>query len=205
MLDLLKREIIKLKYPKLQGFDKTNYVDIGAYLYGAGKIFLCRNASILKGAMLYGESDEEVAIRLAENVQVREYTYLHAYGGHIFLGKNSSVAPYSLIYGNGGVNIGDNCMIANHCSIVAFNHNFSDNDSLMIDQGLSAKGIVIGDDVWIGAHVTILDGVKVGNGVILGAGSVVTKNIEDYAIAMGTPAKVVKFRRKKDILKENVR
>ncbi len=195
MLALLKREIIRFKYPKLRGLDASTYIDLGAHLYGTAKIVLHKNASILKGAMVYGESEREIAIELSENVQLREYTYLHAYGGYIYLGKNSSVGPYSLIYGNGGITIGDNCMIANHCSIVAFNHNFEKVDQPMIVQGMSTKGIVIGNDVWIGAHVSILDGVKVGNGVILAAGSVVTKDIEDYAIAMGAPARVVRLRK----------
>ena len=145
--------------------------------------------------MLYGESDKDVAIRLGKNVQLREYTYLHAYGGSIVIGENSSIGPYSLIYGNGGVEIGEHVLIANHCSIVAFNHTFTTISKNMSEQGLNYKGIKICDDVWMGAHVSVLDGVKIGKGVIIGAGAVVTRDIEDYAIAVGSPAKIIKYRK----------
>ena len=194
MIQLIKSKIIQFKYPKLQGYNQTNFIDLGAHIFSSDKVMLSENASILKGAMLYGESDQEIGIQLGKDVQLREYTYIHAYGGFINFGNGSSIGPYSLIYGNGGVDIGENVLIANHCSIVAFNHKFEKTDIPMAEQGMSTLGIKIGNDVWIGAHANVLDGVKIGNGVIVGAGAVVTKDVEDRAIVVGSPAKTVKIR-----------
>jgi acetyltransferase-like isoleucine patch superfamily enzyme len=194
MIQQIKRKIIQFKYSKLQGYDQTNFIDLGAHIFSSEKVVLSKNASVLKGAMLYGESEQEVGIKLGENVQIREYAYIHAYGGFISFGNGSSIGPYSLIYGNGGVEIGENVLIANHCSIVAFNHKFEKVEVPMADQGMSTLGIKIGNDVWIGAHANILDGVIIGDGAIIGAGSVVTKDVEDRAIVVGSPAKTVKIR-----------
>ena len=87
-------------------------------------------------------------------------------------------------------------MIGPRCIIYTRNHAFERTDIPMFRQGMSeTKPVVINDDVWIGARVTILPGVTVGKGAIIGAGSVVTKNIPEYAIVGGISAKVIKFRR----------
>ena len=78
------------------------------------------------------------------------------------------------------------------------NHAFDRIDIPMCEQGyLPEKTIVISDDVWIGGHVIILPGVHIGNGAIVGAGAVVTKDVPQYAIVGGNPAKVIKYRRSK--------
>ena len=74
------------------------------------------------------------------------------------------------------------------------NHIFTDKSKPIWQQGETAQGIKIGNDVWIGTNVKILDGVKIGDGSIIGAGSVVTKDIPPYSIAFGSPAKVKKQR-----------
>jgi len=71
------------------------------------------------------------------------------------------------------------------------NHNFRDSTRLIREQGVTYKGIVIEDDVWIGSKATIVDGVTIGQGAVIGAGSVVTKSIPAYAIAVGVPARVI--------------
>lgn len=75
-------------------------------------------------------------------------------------------------------------------------HNTARTDIPMNQQGhLEKKEVVIGDDVWIGRRVIILPGIKIGNGVIIGAGAVVTKDVPDYAVVAGVPAKVIKYRK----------
>jgi hypothetical protein len=84
--------------------------------------------------------------------------------------------------------------IGAYSCLVGFNHGFSDLTRPVWQQGCTSEGIVLGDDVWIGAHVTILDGVRVGNHTILAAGAVVTKDVPDYAIVGGNPARVLRMR-----------
>jgi len=93
------------------------------------------------------------------------------------------------------VEIGSNVMMGPQCYIYTRNHKHNKTDVPMIEQGYEEeKHVIIGNDVWIGSRVTILPGIHIGNGVIIGASSVVTHDIPDYVIAAGNPAKIVKKR-----------
>jgi maltose O-acetyltransferase len=108
-------------------------------------------------------------------------------GNYSGLGINSTVQS--------GVTIKDYVMMGPNVSIYTKNHK-TDLDKPMIFQGFDKEeAVVIGNDVWIGANVIILPGVKIGDGAIIGAGSVVTKDVEEYSIVAGNPAKVVKRRK----------
>lgn len=120
---------------------------------------------------------------------------LRAYGGIIDIGSNCSVNAYSvLIGGEQGLVIGDGVRIAPHASIVASNHVVEDVSKYMHLQGISSKGIIIENDVWIGAGAKILDGVVVSKGTIVAAGAVVTKSTLRYSIVAGVPARVISLR-----------
>lgn len=110
------------------------------------------------------------------------------------VGNNSGIGINAKLHGT--VIIGDNVMMGPECIIYTSNHEFSRTDIPMNQQGFrKEKPVEIGNDVWIGGRVIILPGVKIGNGCIVGAGAVVTKNIPDYAIVGGNPAKILKYRR----------
>ncbi len=98
------------------------------------------------------------------------------------------------VYGQGGVKIGNYVRITAHTIIVAPQHIFKRRDIPICEQGIESKGIIIEDDVWIGAHCTILDGVKIGKGAIIAAGAVVTKDVAPYSTVGGVPAKLIKVR-----------
>lgn len=109
------------------------------------------------------------------------------------LGDNSGVGIDCVI--GGEVIIGKDVMMGPECVIISRNHKFSDIEIPMRLQGYVEKGpCVIGNDVWIGRRVMIMPGVKIGNGVVIAAGAVVTKDIPDYAIVGGVPAKIMKMR-----------
>lgn len=109
------------------------------------------------------------------------------------IGEKSGIGAYSKI--SGPVIIGKYVNMGPECIIYTSNHRHDRTDITMQQQGLTEPKLVeIGDDVWIGARVIILPGVKIGNGCIIGAGAVVTHNIPDYTIACGVPARVVKKR-----------
>lgn len=124
----------------------------------------------------------------------------------LYINKNATISPTLVIGNNSGIGansiigrgttIGDNVMMGPECYIYTRNHAFSRTDIPMREQGMQDfKPVTIGNDVWIGARVTILPGVKIGNGCIIGAGSVVTKNLPDFAIGGGNPARVLKYRK----------
>jgi acetyltransferase-like isoleucine patch superfamily enzyme len=112
--------------------------------------------------------------------------------GFIHIGSNSTVGQGSLLYGNGGLTIGNNVMIAGQCAIIASSHNYDNADIPMIRQGYTAKGITIYDNVWIGAGARILDGVTVGEGSIVGANAVVNSTVAPGDRVGGIPARSLK-------------
>lgn len=137
-------------------------------------------------------------IVLKEGVGVADHAIIHTYGGNIEIGKYCSIQMYCMLYGHGGLTIGNYVSIAAQTIIIPANHNFDRLDELICMQGETAKGITIGDDVWIGAGCKILDGVTIGTGSVIGAGSVVTRSIPEYSVAVGMPARVIRKRGEKE-------
>ncbi len=133
-------------------------------------------------------------IEIGEGSIIREGAFLQSYGGQIRVGKNCTINPYCLIQGNGGVQIGDNSLIASHVCMYSANHVFSDSKKLIRQQGETQRGITIGADVWIGGGAIILDGVTVGDGAVIAAGAVVKHDVAAGAVVAGVPARMISQR-----------
>lgn len=130
-------------------------------------------------------------VNIGKAVQICNGVIIDAQDGKVEIGESSAIGPYVVIYGQGGVKIGEYCSIATHSTIVASNHVFKDRTKYIRLQGVTQQGIVIEDDVWIAANCVILDGVTVGIGSIIAAGAVVTKDVLAYSIVGGIPAKII--------------
>lgn len=116
-----------------------------------------------------------------------------AFSSRVTLGDGSGIGVRASI--SGAVEIGDYVMMGPDCVIYSRNHAFDRTDIPMMQQGYQPeKPVVIGNDVWIGGHVILLPGVHIGDGAVIGAGAVVAKSIPPYAVAVGNPARVVKYR-----------
>jgi acetyltransferase-like isoleucine patch superfamily enzyme len=109
---------------------------------------------------------------------------------------NVFVNEFTIIDSNLHVKIGNNTMIGPHCLIIDSNHVFEDEKKQIYEQGCIYTPTCIGDDCWIGAHVVVLPGVTIGNHVVVAANSTVTKDIPDYAVIAGTPARIIRYRKK---------
>lgn len=131
------------------------------------------------------------SIQVGAHARLAEGVLLTPWGGSIVLAENVSVGPYSVLCGQGGLTVGRDTMIAGHTYIIPGNHGFADRDRTIFSQPSTHLGITIGEDVWIGCGVRILDGVTIGRGCVIAAGAVVTRSLPDYAIAVGVPARVV--------------
>ena len=124
------------------------------------------------------------------NVNIRNNAFFHR---DLKIGDNSSLGINCIIYE--GVTIGNNVMMAPEVFIYTRSHKFDRTDIPMKEQGVSSlKPVIIGNDVWIGSRVTILPGVNIGDGAVIGASSVVVKDVEPYTVVAGNPAKIIKRR-----------
>jgi acetyltransferase-like isoleucine patch superfamily enzyme len=133
-------------------------------------------------------------IIIKQQCELSQGIVLKAYGGEIKIGKNTFLGEYVTIYGHGGVEIGENTLIAMHSCIISSNHTITNRDTLIRSQPDILLPVKIGNDVWIGAGVKILGGVTVSDGCIIGAGAVVSKSLPPYSIAVGVPAQITGYR-----------
>jgi acetyltransferase-like isoleucine patch superfamily enzyme len=123
----------------------------------------------------------------------RVYIGGHAYvTGDLEAGADSTINPFAVVRGR--ITLGAAVRIGAYSSLLAFNHGFAP-DQPVFKQPHTSKGIAVGDDVWIGSNATVLDGVTIGAHAVVGAGAVVTKDIPDWGVAVGNPARVVRDRR----------
>jgi acetyltransferase-like isoleucine patch superfamily enzyme len=116
--------------------------------------------------------------------------------GVVVIGADCAINSGTVIYTGNGVRIGDSVAIAANCTLAPTNHAFGDRDRLIREQGFapSRGGIVIEEDVWIGANCVLLDGVVIGRGTVVAAGSVVRGVLEPYSVYAGQPARRLKGR-----------
>lgn len=152
-----------------------------------GAVRVSRDARVSPQALVSGN------VRIGAETAVMPHVVIRAGGNRsVRIGSHCSLNPYVCIFG--GATIGDNVRIATHVVIVPMQHRFDRTDVPIHGQGVSSKGVVIEDDVWIGMNVSILDGVTIGRGAIVGAGAVVTKSVPAEAIVVGNPARVLRYR-----------
>jgi len=181
----------------------------------AGRLFIGRNVKIAFPRHLHVGYNVLLAdgvnvnaysrkgIKLGDNVRIREHVWmlttavLTEPGEGLTVGDNVYVGPFSVLGAGGGLTIGNDVTIGAHVDILAEDHNFADPELPINQQGVERKGIVIEEDCWIGNRATILDGVRIGRSSVIGAAAVVTRDIPEFSVAVGSPARVIRDRRYK--------
>ncbi|MFZ2890855.1 acyltransferase [Sulfuricurvum sp.] len=137
---------------------------------------------------------------LGDRVTIREKAWLQItsdlsnLGEGIMIDSNVYIGPNAILGAAGLLHIKSGNQIGANVQFIAENHIFEDGNHSIAEQGTIRKGIIVEENCWIGNNAIILDGVKIGEGSVIGAGSVVTKSIEPFSIAVGNPAKVIKKR-----------
>ena len=134
------------------------------------------------------------SLQIGSECYIDKGVIIDCWQGSIKIDSNTFIGPYVVIYGHGNICIGKNSLIAMHCRILSANHTIPSKEELIRAQPNVLLPVTIGNDVWLGAGVTVLGGVIIGDGCVGGAGAVVTKDLPPYSIAMGVPATVIKMR-----------
>ena len=151
------------------------YLDENVYLHACPNgIVIGRHSIVMHGAVLH------------------VYNFRELPHSGIRIGQNCLIGEYNVIRGQGGVTIGDRVYTSPFTQIIAVNHVFDDPNVSFVEQGITAEGIIIEDDVWIGAGAIITDGVRVGKGAVVAAGAVVTEDVPPHTVVGGVPARFIK-------------
>ncbi len=161
------------------------------------QVELQRRMAEQRPAHVFGEHCFISAIASVDNEELqlgaRSYIAAGAYlTGILRTGRDCTINAYSIVRGR--IELGDAVRIGAHSSLLGFNHGMADPDTEIFRQPVTSLGIRVGSDVWISSHVVVVDGVTIGDRAVIGAGSVVTRDVPAGAIVGGNPAKVLRWR-----------
>jgi acetyltransferase-like isoleucine patch superfamily enzyme len=137
-------------------------------------------------------------IHIGRDTLVMHGSVLHVYNfrgirhAGITIGDGTLIGEYNVIRGQGGVRIGNRVYTSPMVQMLAVNHLFDDPERPFVDQGITAEGITVEDDVWIGSGAVVTDGVTIGRGSVVAAGAVVTRDVPPRTVVAGSPAKVIR-------------
>jgi len=177
------------------------YIQNGVEFLGTSGIDISDGVYIFQGVRVDARGHQNNKIYLGNGVALERYVDIGCLDNTcVSIDDETFIGPDVCIAGPGNIKIGKQCMIAAHSGIYANSHKFTDPAQPIKHQGVTRQGIVIEDDCWLGHGVTVLDGVTIGKGSVIGACSVVNKNIPPYSVAVGVPVRVIKSRVSKDLV-----
>lgn len=166
---------VRLRFASNIRLGKGCYLDENVYIHATpGGVTIGENTLVMHGAILH------------------VYNFRNLPQAGIWIGRDSLIGEYTVIRGQGGVQIGDRVYTSPMTQLIAVNHVFEDPERPFVEQGITAQGIVVEDDVWLGANAVITDGVRVGRGAVVAAGAVVTEDVPPHTVVGGVPARVIR-------------
>lgn len=177
-------------------------IEKGVRIRFANQIRLGRGVYLDEGVYLHACPH---GIDIGDNTLVMHGSVLHVYNfrglphAGIKIGRDSLIGEYNVIRGQGGVTIGDRVYTSPFTQIVAVNHLYADPDRPFVEQGITAEGIIVEDDVWIGSGAIVTDGVQIGRGAVVAAGAVVTSTVPPHTLVGGVPARPLRDLRREPL------
>ncbi len=184
-----------LLYRLILQMDGMAAIENGVRLRFASHIRLGNGVYLDQGVYLHACAN---GIEIGGGTFVMHHAELHVYNfrniphSGIRIGRNCLISEFNVLRGQGGITIGDNVYTAPLVQMLAVDHVYDDPTRPIIEQGITARGIVVEDNAWIGAGAIVCDGVRIGQGAVVGAGAVVTEDVPPYTIVAGVPAKAVR-------------
>ena len=183
-----------MAYRLIMKLEGTVAIERGVRVRFADQVRLGRGVYLDEGVYLHACPG---GIEIGANTVVMHHAELHVYNfrnlprASIKIGENSLIGEFNVLRGQGGIRIGDRVYTSPLVQLAAVDHVFSDPTRPFVEQGITAKGIVVEDDVWIGAGAIVTDGVRIGRGAVVAAGAVVTTDVPPHTVVAGIPARVV--------------
>ena len=165
-------------------------------LFNQSNIQFGKNVTIEKHTTIDGFASQKII--LADGVKIGAFSlitctsHLSSYGEGLQIGTNSAIGDFAHFGASGGIAIGSDVIMGSYISFHSQNHNFNDSTKLIREQGVTSKGIKMGNNIWVGAKATFLDGCVVGNNCVVAAGAVVNDIFPDNVVIGGVPAKILK-------------
>jgi acetyltransferase-like isoleucine patch superfamily enzyme len=175
------------------------FAESGAKVQFGHKVKVGSGLNLMRSSLINALSYEGVEI--GDNFTLGKYAIIECtgvlrnVGNSLKIGNNVGINHYCFIGVRGDIEIGDNVIFGPRVNVFSENHNYSEIDIPIKHQGVTKGKTIIGNDVWIGANVSIMSGVKIGDGCVIAAGAVVTKDAPPYSIVGGVPAKIIKNRK----------
>ena len=187
--------IRSLTYRLILNMHGTSAIEHNTRLRFTNHIYLDSSCYLDEGVYIHACPN---GVRIGSRTMVMHGSILHVYNfrnlphAGISIGADSLIGELNVIRGQGGIKIGDRVYTSPLVQIIAVNHVFDDPTRPFVDQGITAEGIIVEDDVWIGSGAVITDGVRIGKGAVVAAGAVVTSDVPPHVVVGGVPAKVLK-------------
>lgn len=189
---------LRLQYykTKFKSMGENVFIGKGVTIVNPEFITVGNNVQIKNDVTLIARG--EGGITLSDGVRLQERVYLdteRVNDGYITIGKGVYIGTGTTLFGHKGLEIGDDCLLAQNITLTPYSHIFDDPNAIIYSQGGHCEKVTIGKDVYIGMRAAVMYSGNIGDGSVIGAGSVVVKPIPPYSIAVGCPAKVIKERK----------
>jgi acetyltransferase-like isoleucine patch superfamily enzyme len=182
-------------YRLIMNLDGVVAIEKGVRIRFADQIRLGRGVYLDEGVYLHACPN---GIEIGDGTFVMHHAELHVYnfrelpGAGIKIGRDSLIGEFNVLRGQGGLTIGNRVFTSPFVQMAAVDHVFGDPTRPFVEQGITAQGIVVEDDVWIGAGAIVTDGVCIGRGAVVAAGAVVIRHVPPHTLVVGVPARVVR-------------
>jgi acetyltransferase-like isoleucine patch superfamily enzyme len=183
----------------VRGFLKTGkkvFIGCNTKILNRQNIVFGKSVTIASHCEIDGYASAKIVfgdcVKIGSYSKLLSTSHFSKFGKGLVMGSNSAVGDFTHFGAPGGIEIGNDVIMGSYVSFHSENHNFLDTTKLIREQGTSSKGIKIGNNIWVGAKVTFLDGCVVGNNSVVAAGAVVNGIYPDNSVIGGVPAKVIK-------------